>query len=59
VTVVSPDPTRRDTVGRTLASVERSNRLSDLRASGLRVIDWADDESLYEALERARRRWSG
>jgi uncharacterized repeat protein (TIGR01451 family) len=58
VTVVSPDPTRRDTVGRTLASVERSNRLSDLRASGLRVIDWADGESLYEALERARRRWS-
>lgn len=58
VTVVSPDPTRRDTVGRTLASIERSNRLSDLRASGLRVIDWTDDESLYEALERARRRWS-
>ena len=58
VTVVSPDPTRRDTVGRTLASVERSNRTSDLRATGLRVIDWPDDESLYEALERARRRWS-
>jgi len=58
VTIVSPDPTRRDTVGRTLASVERSNRLSDLRASGLRVIDWTDEESLFEALERARRRWS-
>jgi uncharacterized repeat protein (TIGR01451 family) len=58
VTVVSPDPTRRDTVGRTLASVERSNRLSDLRASDLRVIDWGGEESLFEALERARRRWS-
>jgi uncharacterized protein (DUF58 family) len=59
VTVVSPDATRRDTVGRTMASVERSNRLSELRAAGIRVIDWGDDESLVETLEAARRRWSG
>jgi uncharacterized repeat protein (TIGR01451 family) len=59
VTVVSPDATRRDTVGRTMASIERSNRLSELRAAGIRVIDWADEESLFEALEAARRRWSG
>jgi len=58
VTVVSPDATRRDTIGRTLASVERSNRLSELRAAGIRVIDWSEDESLFEALEAARRRWS-
>lgn len=59
VTVVSPDATRRDTIGRTLASVERSNRLSELRAAGIRVIDWAEDQSLFETLEAARRRWSG
>ncbi|MFB6151120.1 MAG: DUF58 domain-containing protein [Haloarculaceae archaeon] len=58
VTVVSPDPTRPDTTGRLLAAVERSNRLSELRRSGVRVVDWGSDESLLEALERARRRWS-
>ncbi|MEF8851309.1 MAG: DUF58 domain-containing protein [Haloarculaceae archaeon] len=58
VTVVSPDATRRDTVGRTLASVERSNRLSELRTTGIRVIDWGEDKSLFEALVAARRRWS-
>ncbi|WP_415380599.1 DUF58 domain-containing protein [Halosimplex sp. TS25] len=58
VTVVSPDPTLRDTPGRTLAAVERSNRLNDLRGSSVRVVDWDADERLAEALERARRRWS-
>ncbi len=58
VTVVSPDPTLRDTPGRTLAAIERSNRLNDLRGSGVRVVDWDADERLAEALERARRRWS-
>jgi uncharacterized protein (DUF58 family) len=58
VTVVSPDPTSRETVGGTLAAVRRSNRLHDLRRGGLRVVDWADDESLLEAIECAGRRWS-
>ncbi|WP_206425109.1 DUF58 domain-containing protein [Halosimplex salinum] len=58
VTVVSPDPTLRDTPGRTLAAIERSNRLNDLRGSNVRVVDWSADERLAEALERARRRWS-
>jgi len=58
VTVVSPDPTLRDTPGRTLAAIERSNRLNDLRGSDVRVVDWDGDERLAEALERARRRWS-
>jgi uncharacterized protein (DUF58 family) len=58
VTVVSPNPTSLDTAGGTLAAVERSNRLNDLRTSGVRVIDWNEDETLLTALERARRRWS-
>jgi len=58
VTVVSPDPTRTDTPGRTLAAAERSNRLASLRRAGIRVVDWEGDERLAEALERARRRWS-
>jgi uncharacterized protein (DUF58 family) len=58
VTVVSPDPTSRETVGGTLAAIERSNRLNDLRTSGVRVLDWQADETLVESLERARRRWS-
>jgi uncharacterized repeat protein (TIGR01451 family) len=58
VTVVSPDPTSRETVGGTLAAIERSNRLNDLRTSGVRVLDWRADETLVESLERARRRWS-
>ena len=58
VTVVSPDPTTTDTPGRKLAAAARSNRLNDLRNSGVRVVDWGSDEALAEALERARRRWS-
>jgi len=58
VTVVSPDPTRTDTPGRTLAAAKRSNRLASLRRTGVRVVDWASEERLAEALERARRRWS-
>jgi len=59
VTVISPDSTRTDTPGRTLAAAERSNRLASLRESGLRVVDWDPEESLAEALARGRRRWSG
>jgi uncharacterized protein (DUF58 family) len=58
VPVVSPDATNLDTPGGTLAAIERSNRLNDLRTSGVRVIDWKGDETLLAALERARRRWS-
>lgn len=57
VTVVSPDPTTDDTTGRQLARIERANRLSELRSSGLRVIDWGDTPLATE-LERAARRWS-
>lgn len=57
VTVVSPDPTGGETTGQRLARVERANRLSELRSSGLRVIDWGDTPLATE-LERAARRWS-
>ncbi|MFC7070561.1 DUF58 domain-containing protein [Halobaculum lipolyticum] len=57
VTVISPDPTADDTPGRRLARVERANRLSRLRAAGIRVLDWGD-ESLATELERASARWS-
>lgn len=57
VTTVSPDPTATGTVGQRLARVERGNRLSRLRSSGIRVLDWGD-EPLAVALETAAARWS-
>jgi uncharacterized repeat protein (TIGR01451 family) len=57
VTVVSPDPTARDTAGHALAAVERDRRLSTLRSAGVRVVDW-EDEPLATALVRADQRWS-
>ena len=58
VTVVSPDPTAADSPGRQLARVKRSNRLSRLRAAGIRVVDWPDGVPLAGELERSARRWS-
>ncbi len=58
VTVVSPDPTTDETAGTQLARVERSNRLSALRSSGLRVVDWGEETPLETELERSARRWS-
>jgi uncharacterized repeat protein (TIGR01451 family) len=57
VTVISPDPTGDDTVGHTLARIERRNRISDLRRAGIRVLDWGE-ESLATELARAERRWN-
>jgi uncharacterized repeat protein (TIGR01451 family) len=57
VTVVSPDPTTRDTPGHGLAWIERRLRLSALRTAGLRVIEWGE-EPLGVAVARAERRWS-
>lgn len=58
VTVISPDVTNDDTVGHTVARVQRHNRISDLRKHRIRVVDWKRDESLAMALERTRKRWS-
>lgn len=58
VTVISPDVTNDDTVGHTIARIQRRNRISDLRKHQVRVVDWRRDEPLAMALERTRKRWS-
>jgi len=58
VTVVSPDPTDGETLGHRVARVERIARITDLRESGVRVVDWDVDDSLASTLTRAGRRWS-
>jgi uncharacterized repeat protein (TIGR01451 family) len=57
-TVVSPDPTAADTPGRRLARAERTLRITRLRRTGIRVVDWDPDESLDLAIARATERWS-
>ena len=59
VTVVSPDPTADRTPGQRLADAERTARANDLRAGGVRVVDWKPDDRLSTAIDRAGRRWSG
>jgi uncharacterized repeat protein (TIGR01451 family) len=59
VTVVSPDPTGGDSTGQRLAAVERAVRISRLRRSGVRVVDWESDQPLRAALDTAQGRWSG
>jgi uncharacterized repeat protein (TIGR01451 family) len=59
VTAVSPNPTTTDTTGHLTAAAERANRISRLRESGVRVIDWGDEESLAEAVASTTARWSG
>lgn len=56
VTLVSPDPTTDETAGMVLAAIERQNRLSQLRRSGIRVVDWGED-SLASAVADARQGW--
>ncbi|PSQ30679.1 DUF58 domain-containing protein [Halobacteriales archaeon SW_6_65_46] len=57
VTVVSPDPTGSVTTGQRLEAVERSLRLSTLRRSGVRAIDWGD-EPFETTVVAASRRWT-
>lgn len=56
--VVTPDVTAPDSVGGTVARVERAERVSDMRESGVDVLEWSPDEPLYTAITRAKRRWS-
>lgn len=58
VTVVSPDVTARATTGQRLAGVERAMRVSRLRRSGVRVLDWDPERPLETAIDAAQRRWS-
>jgi uncharacterized protein (DUF58 family) len=57
VTVVSPDPTTRESAASQLATVARRFRIADLQAAGIPVIDWPWEDSLPVSLARARR-WS-
>ncbi|MFC6952143.1 DUF58 domain-containing protein [Halorubellus litoreus] len=52
VTVLSPDPTLARTPSHRLARVGRRLRVTGLRGSGVRVVDWAWDEPLGVALSR-------
>jgi uncharacterized protein (DUF58 family) len=58
VTVIAPDPTPTGTVGGRLAGLERALRLTGLRGSGVRVLEWSHDEPFAVAGDRAARRWS-
>ena len=53
VRAVAPDPTAQDTAGHRLAALERSRRLDDLAARGVRVADWPAGVPLREALAAA------
>lgn len=57
-TVVSPDPTVRDTPGRRLAGIERRARIDRLRGAHVPVFDWDPDRPLAAAVRslEARRR---
>lgn len=57
VTVFSPDPTRLDSVGATVAHLERQLALRELRRSDIRVVDWPPGESFARAAHLANRRW--
>lgn len=57
VTLVSPDPTTRATLGARVVRLERDLRLRALRRAGVRVVDWPYDEDLAVTLERAKRGW--
>lgn len=50
VTVVSPDVTTSETVGGRLARIERQNRLTSLRHTGVAAVDWGPDERIGKAL---------
>lgn len=58
VTAVSPDMTATDTPGRSLAAIERANRVDTIRRAAIPVVDWGADEPLATAIETVTRRWS-
>lgn len=57
VTAFSPDPTTTDSIGASIARIERTLALETLRESGIPVVDWSHDEPLSVAVERAARGW--
>lgn len=57
--VISPDATGAATVGQRLAGVERRNRLSELRRSGILVVDWQPPTPLAAAISNVTGRQPG
>ncbi len=55
VTVLSPDPTSRETPGAVVASLERLQRIERIHTHGVPVIDWSEDETLDAVLAQAAR----
>ncbi|WP_424016818.1 DUF58 domain-containing protein [Halorientalis pallida] len=53
ISVVSPDPTADDSAGRTLVQFERRDRLADVRASGVPVVEVGPSEGIERALATA------
>ncbi|ODR79389.1 hypothetical protein BG842_06845 [Haladaptatus sp. W1] len=58
VTVISPNPTTDETMGQRLARAERTQRITSLRAGGVRVVDWNPDDPLGVTLAKMNRRWA-
>jgi uncharacterized protein (DUF58 family) len=58
VTVLSPDPTRMDSRGGIVATLERRQRINRIHSYGVPVIDWGLDASLDVAVARTMQGWS-
>lgn len=57
VSVVSPDVVQPDTLGRRLAAIERSNRVTMLRAGDIPVVEWDPAVPLGRSVAATRTRW--
>ncbi|WP_132058809.1 DUF58 domain-containing protein [Halorussus amylolyticus] len=58
ITVVSPDVTGTDTPGGAVERIERNERIAEVRAGEVRVIDWSPDDPIRVAVSAATTRWS-
>lgn len=58
VTVVSPDPTRMDSRGGIVATLERKQRINRIHGYGVPVVDWGQDTSFDVAVARRMKGWS-
>lgn len=56
--IVSPDPTATDTVGRRMSAIERAVRIRKVRQRGIPIVDWKSDEPFELAIDRTMKWWS-
>lgn len=59
VTILSPDATSTETMGRYLATLERRLRMTKLQRRGVRTVDWPADQPIDTALAALANGWSG